>query len=81
MDTHWIWQDGQHLTKNPLQIREGKIHVSDAPGFGLEIDMDAILRANELYKTLEYGDRNDAAGMQYLIPGWKFDPKKPCMVR
>ena len=19
--------------------------------------------------------------MQYLIPGWKFDPKKPCLVR
>lgn len=81
MDTHWIWQDGQHLTKNPLQIRDGKIHVSSAPGLGLEIDMDAITRANELYKTLEYGDRNDAEGMGRLIPGWKFDPKKPCMVR
>ena len=81
MDTHWIWQDGQCLTKNPLNIRDGKIHVSDAPGFGLEIDMDAITRAHELYKTLEYGDRNDAAGMQLLIPGWQFNPKKPCMVR
>jgi spore coat protein CotF len=24
---------------------------------------------------------NDAIGMQYLIPGWKFDNKKPCLVR
>ena len=27
------------------------------------------------------GARNDAVGMQYLIPGWTFDNKKPCMVR
>jgi len=81
MDTHWIWQEGQHLTHNPLRIEDGRICVSDAPGLGLEINMDAITRANELYKTLKYGDRNDAEGMQLLIPGWKFDPKKPCMVR
>ncbi|MCL1993684.1 MAG: glucarate dehydratase [Spirochaetes bacterium] len=81
IDTHWIWQDGQHLTKNPLKIKDGKIIVSDTPGFGLEPDMDAIMKANELYKTLDSGDRNDAIVMQHLIPGWKFDPKRPCMVR
>jgi glucarate dehydratase len=81
MDTHWIWQDGQHLTKNPLKIRAGKIHVPDTPGFGLELDMDAVMKAHELYKKLDSGDRNDAMAMQYLIPGWKFDSKKPCMVR
>ena len=81
MDTHWIWQDGQHLTRNPLKIRDGKIHVSDAPGFGLEPDMDAIMKAHELHNTLSSGDRNDAMAMQYLIPGWKFDPKRPCLVR
>ena len=81
IDTHWIWQDGQHLTKNPLKIRSGHIHVSNAPGFGLEIDMDAVMKAHELYKQLDSGDRNDAVGMQHLIPGWKFDPKRPCMVR
>jgi glucarate dehydratase len=81
MDTHWIWQDGQHLTKNPLRIRDGKIPVSDAPGFGLELDRDAVARAHELYKKLDSGDRNDAVAMQHLIPGWKFDSKRPCMVR
>ena len=25
--------------------------------------------------------RDDAAAMQYLIPNWRFDPKRPCMVR
>ena len=32
LDTHWIWQDGQGLTKEPLQIRDGAIEVPDAPG-------------------------------------------------
>jgi glucarate dehydratase len=81
LDTHWIWQDGQHLTKSPLKIKEGRIHVNNAPGLGLEPDMDAINAAYELYKTLPSGDRDDAAAMQYLIPGWKFDSKRPCMVR
>ncbi|MCH3906928.1 MAG: glucarate dehydratase [Sphaerochaeta sp.] len=81
LDTHWIWQDGQYLTKNPYQIKDGKIPVSDAPGFGLELDMDAVMKANELYRKLGSGDRNDAKYMQFLIPGWKFDSKKPCMVR
>lgn len=81
MDTHWIWQDGQHLTKNPLKIKDGKIHVPDTPGLGIEIDYDAINRANELFKTLRHGDRDDAEGMQHLIPGWKFNSKQPSMVR
>jgi glucarate dehydratase len=81
MDTHWIWQDGQYLTHNPFQIKNGSIHVPNTPGLGLELNMDAVMGAHELYKKLDSGDRNDEAGMQYLIPGWKFDHKKPCMVR
>jgi glucarate dehydratase len=81
MDTHWIWQDGQHLTNSPYKIENGKIHIPDAPGFGFEPDMDAVLKANALYRKLPYGDRRDGVGMQYLIPGWKFDSKMPCMVR
>ena len=81
MDTHWIWQDGQNLCHGSPEIRNGVIRIDDRPGFGLEIDMDKVMKAHELYKTLPYGDRNDSVGMQYLIPGWKFDSKKPCMVR
>ena len=25
--------------------------------------------------------RDDAAAMQYLIPGWSFDSKRPCLQR
>ena len=81
LDTHYVYQDGQYLTKNPMEIRNGVIEIRREPGLGIEVDMDAVMKANELYRTLPYGDRNDAMAMQYLIPGWKFDHKKPCMVR
>lgn len=80
IDTHWIWQDGQRLTKQPLQIVGGKIDVPVGPGLGIEVDMAQIERANALYNTMESGARDDATAMQYLVPGWKFDPKRPCLV-
>ncbi len=82
LDTHWIWQEGQaRLTKNPLQISNGKIKLHDKPGLGIELDMQQVMNAHELYKKLASGARNDAIAMQYLIPGWQFDRKRPCMVR
>ena len=81
IDTHWIWQDGQALTKEPLRIRGGKIAIPDRPGLGIEIDRTAIETANALYKKYGLGARDDAMAMQYLIPGWNFDNKKPCLVR
>jgi glucarate dehydratase len=81
IDTHWIWQDGQHLTKNPLKIVGGMIAVPERPGLGVEIDMEAIEKANQLYQKQALGGRDDALAMQYLIPGWAFDNKRPCLVR
>jgi glucarate dehydratase len=81
IDTHWIWQDGQRLTHQPLRIAGGKIAVPTAPGLGIEIDMEQVNRAHALYNQMKLGARDDAAAMQYLIPGWKFVSKRPCMVR
>ena len=82
IDTHWIWQEGdQRLTKEPLQIRNGKIAVPDKPGLGIELDWQRLEQAHALYKTLPGGARNDATAMQYLIPGWKFDRKRPVFGR
>ena len=81
IDTHWIWQDGQRLTKEPLQIKNGKVDVPEAPGLGIEIDMEQIEKANKLYINQKLGARDDSVGMQYLIPDWKFDNKRPCLVR
>ncbi|HKU65391.1 MAG TPA: enolase C-terminal domain-like protein, partial [Rhizomicrobium sp.] len=80
IDTHWIWQDGQRLTKEPFQIKGGLVAVPKRGGLGVEIDMAEVEKANAIYKNLGDGARNDAAAMQFLIPGWKFDPKRPCLV-
>ncbi|WP_241822762.1 glucarate dehydratase [Herbaspirillum sp. C7C8] len=81
IDTHWIWQDGQHLTRDPLKIIGGKVQVPCKPGLGVELDMAQVEAAHQTYRNMGLGARDDAVAMQYLIPGWKFDPKKPCLVR
>jgi glucarate dehydratase len=81
IDTHWIWQDGQRLTREPLVITEGKLTVPNRPGLGIEIDPGQLEQAHELYRRVGGGARDDTVAMQYVIPGWKFDPKRPCLVR
>jgi glucarate dehydratase len=81
IDTHWIWQDGQRLTREPLEIRRGCVKVPDSPGLGVELDLERLEEANALYKAIAIAGRDDATAMRQLIPGWTFDPKRPCMMR
>ena len=81
IDTHWIWQDGQRLTRQPLQIVGGHVQVPKQPGLGVELDMAEVHKAHQLYQQHGLGARDDAMAMQYLVPNWTFDPKRPCMVR
>ncbi|WP_417307818.1 enolase C-terminal domain-like protein [Devosia sp.] len=81
LDTHWIWQDGEGLAVDPPLIEDGHVAVPERPGLGVELDETALEAAHQRYRSLPAGARNDAAAMQYLIDGWRFDPKRPCMVR
>jgi len=81
IDTHWIWQDGQYLTRDPLRIVDGQVAVPHRAGLGVSIDEDALAAAHALYRDHGLGARDDALAMQYLIDGWSFDNKRPCMVR
>ena len=81
IDTHWIWQDGQRLTKEPLQIQGGLVQVPKKPGLGVELDMAEVEKAHQLYLQHGLGSRDDAVAMQYPIPGWTFNPKRPAMDR
>ena len=81
IDTHWIWQDGHGLTEAPLQIVDGHVQVPQKPGLGVTLDRHKVAAAHQLYLQHGLGARDDAVAMQYLIPGWKFDNKRPCMVR
>ena len=81
IDTHWIWQDGECLTKEPLQIAGGRVEVPDRPGLGVDLDMAAVDRAHALYLRQGLGARDDAAAMQALVPNWRFDAKRPALMR
>jgi glucarate dehydratase len=81
IDTHWIWQDGQRLTRDPLKIEGGMVQVPKKPGLGIELDMAEVEKAHQLYQQHGLGARDDAIAMQYLVPNWRFDPKRPCFVR
>lgn len=81
IDTHWIWQDGQRLTRQPLRIEGGYVPVPREPGLGIQIDEAELEKANALYRQHGLGARDDAMAMQFLVPNWKFDPKRPCLVR
>ena len=81
IDTHWIWQDGQRLTQEPLKIRGGLVRVPERPGLGIEIDMAEVEAAHALYLDHGLGARDDAAAMRFLVPDWTFDNKRPCLVR
>ena len=81
IDTHWIWQDGQGLTQDPLKIVNGHVEVPKLPGLGVTLDMQKVNQAHQLYLQHGLGARDDAMAMQYLIPNWKFDHKRPCLIR
>jgi glucarate dehydratase len=81
IDTHWIWQDGQGLTEAPPRIVGGEVAVPATPGLGVTLDMAAVEAAHQLYLRHGLGQRDDAVAMQFLIPGWRFDPKRPALVR
>ncbi|MCL2388448.1 MAG: glucarate dehydratase [Defluviitaleaceae bacterium] len=82
VDTHWIWQEGiERLTKKPFEIKNGSITVPTTAGLGVEADRARILEANKLYNENCLGARDDSVGMQFYIPNWTFDAKRPCMVR
>ncbi|MFE7442840.1 enolase C-terminal domain-like protein [Streptomyces chartreusis] len=82
LDTHWIWQEGrERLTVEPPRITGGEVAVPDTPGLGVDLDMDRLLAAHELHEDKALSGRDDAVGMRYLVEGWTFDAKRPCLVR
>ena len=81
LDTHWIWQDGQGLTTEPLRIAGGAVEVPQRPGLGVELDREALRAAHELHREHGLGARDDATAMRTIVPGWTFDPKRPALQR
>jgi len=40
-----------------------------------------VEKHHRLYRAQALSARDDAAAMQFLIPGWKFDNNRPALVR
>jgi glucarate dehydratase len=57
------------------------VKVPKAPGLGVQLDMAEVEKAHRLYNEHGLGARDDAIAMQYLVPGWKFNPKRPALDR
>ena len=55
--------------------------MPDEPGLGVELDDDAVAAAHELYQQEGLGAATTRIAMQYLIPGWTFDSKRPALQR
>ena len=51
-----------------MQIVDGCIDLPKKGGLGVEIDRDQLMKANKLYIENCLGARDDAKGMQSLIP-------------
>ena len=72
METMFSGKSSEEVAASILQQQEAMMQ---------HMDMDQVMKAHELYQQHGLGARDDAMGMQYLIPNWTFDNKRPCMVR
>jgi glucarate dehydratase len=57
------------------------VQVPKQPGLGVELDMVEVEKAHQLYLQHGLGARDDAAAMQFIIPGWTFKPKQAALLR
>ena len=81
IDTHWIWQEGEaRLTKNHLKSKTAQLLCRMRQGWAWSLTGIRSTRRMKRIK-LPGGARNDAGPMQYLIPGWTFDRKRPVFGR
>ncbi len=55
--------------------------VPTSGGLDVELDRERPAEAHARYEQYGLGARDDAVAMRQLVPGWTFDPKRPCLVR
>jgi glucarate dehydratase len=73
-DTHYPWQsaDDEIIRGGRVPITGGCVVIPDAPGLGVELDMDQLARGKALYQAIPYRNRDDEAEMQkHIDPSWK----------
>lgn len=72
-DTHYVWlPEGADIIAGPnLAIKDGQMEIPPGPGLGVELDRGKLEVAHRRWQKSGMRNRNDAALMQRLQPGWK----------
>jgi len=73
-DTHYPWQTAEDeiLVGGRVAFKNGAVRVPDAPGLGVELDRDALARAQERYEQCGYRSRDDETEMRrHVDPAWR----------
>jgi len=72
-DTHYPWlvESAEIIAGGKLPIAGGKMTIPTGPGLGVELDRDRLARAHETYEKCGMRDRDDAATMRMVEPGWQ----------
>ena len=77
IDTHWIWQDGQRLTKRPLQHCGGRVRCLHGPGLGVELDDGGSWSRRIALPAARSWRARRRDGHAVLMPGWTLRPQAP----
>ena len=72
-DTHYPWlvEEAEIIVGGKLPITGGRMKIPSAPGVGVELDRDKLALAHEVYQKSGMRERDDAATMQMVEPGWQ----------
>jgi glucarate dehydratase len=72
-DTHYPWlvESADIIAGGKLPMTGGRMKVPTAPGLGVDLDRDRLGRAAEIYQKCGMRDRDDAATMRMVEPGWE----------
>ncbi|MFJ7629786.1 glucarate dehydratase family protein [Streptomyces sp. NPDC097595] len=69
-DTHTPWQTEEIVVPGALSFVNGEVKVPDAPGLGVELDLDAVARLHEQWEKSGVRTRDDVTPMQAVDPDW-----------
>jgi glucarate dehydratase len=70
-DTHWPWKTEDVVAGQPFRFSGGALRVPDAPGLGVELDRDALVRLHEQYLRCGLRNRDDTGYMRRVVPGYE----------
>ena len=72
-DTHYPWliEGADIIQGDNFAFTNGRLPIPSGPGLGVILDEDKLARAEETYLKCKMRERDDAATMRKLVPGWE----------